>query len=314
MRLFALQATRALGERIASAAGLELAAHEERDFEDTEFKVRPLDGVRGERAVVCQSLFADDRQSANDKLCRLLFMIGALRDDGAAEIVALVPYLAYARKDRRTKPHDPVTSRYVAVLLEAVGTDVVVGLDVHNPAAFENAFRVPTVHLEASPLFVEHFAHAAEAAESVVVLSPDAGGMKRARRFAAALAARTGRPVDLALMEKERSEGRVAGTAFAGDVRDACVIVVDDLIAGGTTVVRAAEAARQRGARSVHAAATHGVFATGAVEKLGAAGLDSIVVTDSAGDPRGRAAALGDRLVVLGCAPLLAAAVRDLDR
>lgn len=312
MKLFALQATRALGAGIAAHASLRLAPHEEREFEDSEFKVRPLEAVAGERVAVCQSLVADADQTANDKLCRLLFFIGALKDARAAEVVALVPYLPYARKDRRTKPFDPITIRYVAALLEAVGTDVMMTLDVHNPAAFENAFRCPTVHIEAAPLFVEHFASAIPPAAKAVVLSPDAGGVKRARTFAAALAERRGGPVDLALMDKQRSERRVSGDAFGGDVRDAAVIVVDDLISGGTTMARAAAAARARGAVAVHAAATHGLFSAGAAELLRDAGFDSIVVTDSVGDPRKRVPALGARVTVLHCAPLLASALGSL--
>ena len=314
MKLFCLDATRPLGERIAAAAGVPLAAHEEREFEDSEFKVRPLESVAGERVFVCQTLSGDARSSASDKLCRLLFFAGALKDDGAAEVIALVPYLAYSRKDRRTKPHDPITTRYVAALFEAVGVDVVVTVDVHNPAAFENAFRCRKVHVEAAPLFVEHFAARVGASERVVVLSPDAGGMKRAQRFAAALEERTGRAAELAVMEKQRSQGRVSGEAFAGDVAGAVVIVVDDLVSGGTTVARAARAAAARGARAVHAAATHGVLGKGAAETLALPELASLVLTDTAGDPLARCPSLGAKLTVLGSAPLLASAIAALNR
>ena len=143
LSLFALHATAELGAAVAAALGRPLAAHEEREFEDGEHKARPLEAVRGADVFVLQSLHGGPEQSANDKLCRLLFFIGALKDSGAARVTALVPYLCYARKDRRTKPNDPVTTRYVASLFEAVGTDAVVTLDVHNPAAFENAFRMP---------------------------------------------------------------------------------------------------------------------------------------------------------------------------
>ena len=154
LRLFALQATAELGQAVADALGCRLAAHEERAFEDGEHKVRPLDAVGGANVYVVQSLHGGPAESANDKLCRLLFFVGALKDAGAARVTAVVPYLCYARKDRRTKPRDPVTTRYVAALVEAMGVDRVVAMDVHNPAAFENAFRCPAEHLEARPLFV----------------------------------------------------------------------------------------------------------------------------------------------------------------
>jgi len=258
---------------------------------------------------VCQSLASINGQSVNDTLARLLFFSGAAKDAGAERVVALVPYLAYARKDRRTKLRDPVTTRYVAQMFEAVGVDAIITVDVHNPAAFENAFRIGKENLEAAPLFAEHFASLATAAERTVVLSPDAGGVKRARAFAGLLERLSQKPVGLAFLEKHRTEGRVSGELFAGDVAGALVIVIDDLISGGTTVARAAGAAREHGARSVHAAATHGVLAAAAPETLGAAPLDSVVLTDTVNGVRQRGAFLGSRLRVLECAPLFAAAM-----
>jgi ribose-phosphate pyrophosphokinase len=239
----------------------------------------------------------------------LLFLCGAAKDAGAEHVTALVPYLAYARKDRRTKPRDPVTTRYVAQMFEAVGVDAVVTVDVHNPAAFENSFRIGTENLEAAPVFAGHFAPLASVVERTVVLSPDAGGVKRARAFASLLEGRSGKPVGLAFMEKQRSEGRVSGELFAGDVDGAVVIVIDDLISGGTTLARAAAAALARGARSVHAAATHGVLGAAAAETLGGARLESIVLTDTVTDVRRRAAFLGSKLRVLETAPLFAAVI-----
>ena len=156
--LFALEASRDLGTRVAGALGTVLARHEERGFEDGEHKSRSLENVRGRDVYVLQSLYGDREQSVNDKLVRLLFFLGALKDASAAQVTAVTPYLCYARKDRRTKPRDPVTMRYVAQVLEAVGTDRVVTMDVHNLAAYQNAFRIPAEHLEAKRLFVEHFA------------------------------------------------------------------------------------------------------------------------------------------------------------
>ena len=122
--LFALHASHDFGQRVSDALGIPLAPHEEREFEDGEQKARPLISVRGADVYVLHSLYGDSVQSGNDKLLRLLFFIGALKDAAAARITAVVPYLAYARKDRKSKPRDPVTTRYVASLFEAVGTDV----------------------------------------------------------------------------------------------------------------------------------------------------------------------------------------------
>jgi len=314
MRIFALQSSLPFGTPVASALGAALASHEERDFEDGEFKVRTLESVRGEHVFICQSLHGDAGESANDKFCRLLFFIGSLKDAAAAEVTAIVPYLAYSRKDRRTKARDPVTTRYVAALFEAVGLDTIVTMDVHNVAAFENAFRCRKEHLEAAPLMVAHFNARIAAKKRVVVLSPDAGGVKRAKAFAELLASSARRTVELAFMEKYRSEGRVSGSAFAGDVGDAAVIIVDDLASTGTTIARAARASRERGATEVHAAVTHGVFTADAATSLGGADIDSIVATDTVGDVRARCPALGARLVVLETASLFAAAVRRIAR
>jgi ribose-phosphate pyrophosphokinase len=309
VKIFGLNASQEFAAGLADRVGVWLASHEERDFEDGEFKARPLESVRGEQVFVCQSLSSSDGQSANDALARLLFLCGAVKDAGAEQVTALVPYLAYARKDRRTKPRDPVTTRYVAQLFEAVGVDAILTVDVHNPAAFENSFRIGKENLEAAPLFAEHFAPLAAAAERTVVLSPDAGGVKRARAFAALLESRSEKPVGLAFMEKQRSEGRVSGELFAGDVDDAVVIVIDDLISGGTTLARSVAAARERGAPSVPAAATHGVLAAAAAETLGSAPLESIVLTDTVSGVRRRGAFLGSKLHVLESAPLFAAAI-----
>ena len=142
MKLFGLNQTRRFAESLAAALGVPLAAHEEREFEDAEFKIRPLEDVSGARVAVCQSLAADSVFSPNDKLMRLLVFCGALKDAAAAHVTAVVPYLAYSRKDRRTQPSDPITTRYVAQLFEAVGVDAVTTVDTHSVATFENAFRL----------------------------------------------------------------------------------------------------------------------------------------------------------------------------
>jgi ribose-phosphate pyrophosphokinase len=311
MKLFGLNSSKEYTRRMAAALGVDLAPHEERDFGDGEFKIRALESVRDDHVYVCQSLAANDKLSVHDKLCRLLFFCGALKDAAAARVTAVVPYLAYARKDQRTKPRDPLSLSYLARMFEAVGIDGVVTLDAHNVAALENAFRCRKEHLEASALFAEHFARRASAAPRVVVLSPDAGGVKRARAFAALLAQRTTKPVDLAFMEKERTGSSIVGELFAGNVSDAFVIVFDDMIASGATVARAAAACGERGADSVHVAATHGIFTPGAAQSLGNASLSSIVVTDSVGNVRERCAGLSVPLEVLESAPLFA---RSIDR
>src|SRR5260370_1407344 len=283
IRLFALQATTELGKGIAEALGQPLAAHEERDFEDGEHKGRPLENVRDTDVYVVQSLHGGPTQSANDKLCRLLFFIGALKDAGAARVTAVVPYLCYARKDRRTKPGDPVATRYVASLFEAVGADAVMTLEVHNPAAFENAFRSPAIGLTAAPLFVNYAT--ALSGESLCVVSPDPGGVKRAELFRQALEAAVGRPVGKGFADKHRSAGLVTGDLFVGDVDGATALIVDDLVSTGGTLLRAARAARKAGATRVIALVPHGLFMPGAAEVIADPAIERIVVTDTVPPP-----------------------------
>jgi len=280
LAIFALEGSRPFGERVAARLSTALAAHEERDFEDGEHKARPLQAVRGCDAYVVHSLHGDDAQSANDKLCRLLFFCGALRDSGAANVTAVVPYLCYARKDRRTKANDPVTTRYVASLFEAVGIARVIVVEVHNVAAFENAFRCPSWHVEFAPILAAHFAPLVRS-RPVVAVSPDAGGAKRAQRFREELQLLIGKDVGSAFMEKSRSAGVVSGHVLAGDVRDATAIIVDDLISTGGTLVRAARACRAAGASRVIAAAAHGLFMDGAPELMTESSLSRIVVANT---------------------------------
>ena len=307
--VFAIGSSTGLGERICAKLGTKLARLEERGFEDGEQKIRPLVNVRNRDAYVVHSLNGDGEQSANDKLCRLLFFIGALKDAAAARATAVVPYLCYARKDRRTKSRDPVTTRYVAQLFEAIGTDRVICLEAHNIAAFQNAFRCGTDHLTADAMFAAYFKRLVGAAP-VAVVSPDPGGVKRAERFRRKLEAALQRPAAAGFMEKHRSRGEVTGEIFAGDVAGRSVIIVDDLISTGGTVSRMAVACRQRGAGQVHVAAAHGLFSRGAGDVLGAAPIDRIVVTDSVEPAQAETARIADRLEVLGVADLFAEAIR----
>lgn len=310
LSVFSLASGRALLERICGHLGVEPGRHEEREFEDGEHKIRPLESVRGRDVYVVEALFGDAERSVDAKLARTLFFLAALRDAGAARVTAVAPYLCYARKDRRSKPRDPVTSRYVAMLFEAVGVDRVVTIDVHNEAAFQNAFRIPTEHLTAIPAFVDVLAPLV--GEQAVVVSPDAGGVKRAERLRQALEARVGRPVGLAFVEKFRSEGVVRGGAVVGAVTDRAAILVDDLISSGATLARAAASCRERGARAVYAAATHGVLSADASRVLAGSELERIVILDTIPPRRVDLERLGGRLVTIDCAPLLASAVGRL--
>jgi ribose-phosphate pyrophosphokinase len=306
--LFALRGSETLGEAIARHLGDPLADHEERDFEDGEHKARPLVSVRNRDVYVVHSLSGDDDQSVNDKLCRLLFFIGGLKTAAADRVTAVVPYLCYARKDRQTKPRDPVTTRYVAQLFESIGTDRLITVEAHNVAALQNAFRCHTDHLDATALFARYFAREIGDAP-VAVVSPDLGGAKRAEAFREHLESTLGRPIAKGFMDKQRSMGQVTGEIFAGDVESRHVIIIDDLISTGSTMARVAAASRAHGASRVYLAATHGVFTAAASTAMQDPAIAKIVVTDTVSQNRPGGISIGERLVVLSVAELLAEAI-----
>lgn len=307
--VFGLGSSLGQATAIANQLGLRPGAVEEREFEDGEHKARPLEDVQGADACVVHSLHAEPGQSVNDKLCRLLFFLATLRDHGAASVTAVAPYLCYGRKDVRTRELDPLHTLYLAQLFEAVGVGRVLCLDVHNPAAFGNAFRCRNQSLEAGPLLAEHLAPRLHDAD-VAVLSPDAGGFKRASAFRQVLQALLGRPVGLGMMEKRRSGGVVSGDALFGDVAGRTVLIVDDMIGTGTTLVRAARAARTGGARAVLAVASHGLFVGDAPVALVDPALDRVVVTDSVPPFRLAGSAAAARVETVPCAALFAEALR----
>lgn len=311
MKLFSLDASRPFGEKVAQALGISLAVLEERDFEDGEHKARPLESVRGEDVYVLQSLNGDPAQGVNERLCRLLFFLGAVRDAGAQRVTAVIPYMAYARKDRRTKSRDPLTSRYLAMLVEAMGIDAVMTVDVHNPAAFQNAFRCPTHSLDTRRLFANHMRKQCGHGP-VVVASPDPGGVKRAQGFKEMLEPMLGRELGAAYMEKRRSEGEVSGTLLTGDVENATVLVVDDLISSGGTLLRAAKACLDRGASRVYGLAAHGLFVGDAARVVSAPQLTKLIVTDTMPPTRLDPDVASKHLEVISAAPLFADAIRRL--
>jgi ribose-phosphate pyrophosphokinase len=310
--LFALSTSNIFGQKVSERLGVALSEHEERNFEDGEHKTRSLVNVREKDVFVIQSLYGDSQQSVNDKLCRLLFFIGALKDASAKRVTAVIPYLCYARKDRKTKPRDPVTTRYVANLLEAVQTDRVLTMDVHNLAAFQNAFQCRTDHLEAKKLFVDYFSAAISEANKVVVISPDVGGIKRAEQFRRALSKALGEKVAMAFMEKQRSDGVVSGAAMVGEVEDRIAIIIDDLVSTGTTLARAVEVCQEQRAAKIYAAVTHGLFVEQANRIFAGSALEKMIITDTIPPIRLSEGIIKNKLQIVDSAALFANAIRSI--
>jgi ribose-phosphate pyrophosphokinase len=311
MLLYSLDSDPTFALALATQLEVALAPHENRSFEDGEHKLRPLLDPRGSDAYVIHSLYGDPQNSPQDKLCQLLMFIATLREHGAARVTAVVPYLAYARKDRQTKPFDPVSLRYVAQLFEAVGTSQFIVMEAHNVAALQNAFRCTTVHLPAYPAFDSHIV-ALMGHETFAVASPDPGGVKRAQLWRESLEKTFLRPVGFAMIDKRRSTGIVSSESLvAGDVGGMTVLLLDDLIASGDTMRRAAVALRRAGAREVVACAAHGLFTGTATEALVDDSISKIWITDTVPPFRlPLACAVRRKLTITSAAPLFAQAIQ----
>ena len=311
MKLFALNASAGLGQRIADRLGTPLEPHEEREFAHGEHKARSLTDVWGEDVYVVSSLHGDRDYSVNDKICRLAFFAGALKDAGARQLTAVLPYFAYSRKDRRTKPRDPVSARYLATMLQGVGVDCIVTMDVHNPAALDNGFRGPAINIETHRLLAEYFIRTAgDSIDSI--LAPDLGGIKATRLFVDSYRELCGRTLPMGVMDKRRSEGLVTGSGLIGEAGHH-VLIVDDMIGSGTTLCRAAEACLEAGASHVSVGATHGLFENGAPKLFEQAGIDSITITDTVAiENLGLPDAHVARISVVGTAALFADQLRHM--
>jgi ribose-phosphate pyrophosphokinase len=312
IKIFSPNASRVFAEKVADYLKVTLSEHEERDFEDGEHKIRPLTNVRGADVFIIQSLYTDQKQSVNDKLCRLLFFIGALHDASAARITTVIPYLAYARKDRKTQPRDPVTLRYLAQILESVGTDHIVTIDVHNLAAYQNAFRCHADHLEAASLFISHLKPYLQDERKLTVVSPDVGGEKRAELFRQALVRVLEREVSFAFFEKARALAVLRAGRLVGEVAGNTVVIVDDLISTGKTLSHAAKICKEAGAKKVYAAATHGIFVSPAENILSEEALDRILVTDTIPPFRLSHQLLEKKLDILPASRLFAEAIKRI--
>jgi ribose-phosphate pyrophosphokinase len=286
-----------LAEAIASYLSTPLAAAVVRRFADMEIFVEIQENVRGADVFIVQST----SYPANDHLMELLIIIDALRRSSASRITAVVPYFGYARQDRKPGPRTPISAKLVANLITRAGADRVLTLDLHA-GQIQGFFDIPTDNLFASPVMVRDIKERYEL-NSLMVVSPDVGGVVRAR----GLAKRINAP--LAIIDKRRERaGESEVMNVIGDVQGRTCVLVDDIVDSGGTLVNAAEALLKQGANSVTAYITHGVLSGGAVARVTASKLKELVITDSIQPTE--AVRVAKNIRVLPIASLIGEAVR----
>jgi ribose-phosphate pyrophosphokinase len=303
-----MQSSKTYALEIADYLDVKLAEHVEKSFVDKELYIRADENVRACDCYIIQSLFSDSKESVNDKFTKLLIFIRSLKDASATRVTAVFPYLAYLRQDRKTESRAPVTTKYLAQILEAVGCDRILAMDVHNLSAFQCAFRIPTDTLEAKNLFVDYVAEQLKTeTKEIVVLNPDAGGVGRSDRFAKALCIRLKKDVPVVYLNKIREDGHVKGNRIVGDIKDKLVLAIDDMISSGSTLAKCYEATMAAGGELWGVCVTHGLFVDNAVANL--AKLNRIIVTDTIGPPP---ADLKSKLTIISTSKIFAKAIRRI--
>ena len=296
IKIIAGNASRPLAEAIAAYLELPLASCMVRRFADMEIFVELQENVRGEDVFIVQSTSFP----ANDHLMELLIMIDAARRSSARRITAVIPYFGYARQDRRTSGRTPISAKLVANLITEAGADRVLTLDLHA-GQIQGFFDIPTDNLFAAPVMVRDIKERLAPGERMVV-SPDVGGVVRARALAKRIDA------SLAIVDKRRERaGESEVMNIIGDVEGQSCILVDDIVDSGGTLVNAAEALLSAGARDVSAYITHGVLSGGAVSRIAASRMKELVITDSILPTQ--AVKLARNIRVISIAPLLGEAI-----
>ena len=300
MHLVSGRANLPLAEEIASALGAELGDAGPTEFANGELHCRFDESVRGGDVFIIQSHVAVDDRSLNDALMEQLIMVDAAKRASAKRITVVCPIYGYARQDRKASGREPITAKLVADLFEAAGATRLVSVDLHS-GQIQGFFNGPVDHLTAMPVLIDYLV--ADLPEDLVVVSPDAGRVKVAERYANALDA------SLAIVHKTRFQEKkhaVEARAVVGDVEGRPCVLIDDMIDTGSTLVSAAEQLVERGATKVYAAATHGVFSEPAIDRIKNSMIDKVVITDTVPLPSEKQI---DKIVVLTVASIIADAL-----
>jgi ribose-phosphate pyrophosphokinase len=298
LKIFTGNAHPALAREIAKYLGTKVGEAEIGSFPDGEVRVQILENVRGTDVFVVQPTC----RPVNDNLVELLIMLDAFRRASADRITAVIPYYGYARQDRKDRPRVPISAKLVADLVTSAGANRVLALDLHA-GQIQGYFNIPVDHLYATPVTVEYFRNLG--LKNWTVVSPDTGGVERARSFAKKLGA------PLAIIDKRREDAQTVEVMnVIGEVDGRVCLLVDDMIDTGGTIARAAQALKEKGAERVFACCVHGVFAGDAVRRLCSFDLEQVVTTNSI--PLPPEAAQNPKIKVLSVASLFAEAIRSI--
>lgn len=299
LKLFAGNSNPVLAKEIADSLGRPLGKSTVSTFSDGEIYVKIEENVRGNHVFIVQS--ASD--PVNTNIMELLILIDALKRASAREITAVIPYYGYARQDRKDQPRVPITAKLVADLIGSVGAHRVLTIDLHT-GQIQGFFNIPVDHLYASPVLLNYFKQ--KKFDDLIIVSPDAGGVERARAFAKKM------NVGLAIIDKRREgPNRTKIMNIIGEVANHDVLILDDMIDTAGTIAQAATAIKAKGARRIFAACAHPVFSGPAIERLNEAPIEEIVVTNTI--PLRGKELVCKKITVLSVAPLLGEAIKRIN-
>jgi len=297
LKVFSGRANRQLAQKIAEYLGITLGEMEVRSFSDGEIYVKINENVRGRDVFLVQPT----SPPVNENLMELLIMIDACQRASAQRITAVVPYYGYARQDRKDQPRVPITAKLVANLITKAGTDRILTLDLHVDQ-IQGFFDIKVDHLFAAPVIIDYFRK--KRLDNLTVLSPDVGGLRRARAYARAL------KVPLAIVDKRRPTANEAEIIhIVGEVKGRQILIIDDMVDTGGTLLAAVNILMEKGAVGVYAACTHPVLSGNAYQKIENSPLKELVVTDTIPLDLSKST---DKIKVLSVAPLLGEAIKRI--
>ena len=299
LKIFALSSNRPLAQKIADQVGVDLGKVSVTHFSDGEIKINIDESIRGDHVYIVQST----SYPVNDNLMELLIMIDALRRASAKTINIVLPYYGYARQDRKAQSREPITAKLVANMITQAGADRVLTLDLHA-AQIQGFFDIPVDHLLGAPLLANYFLENNFKNKDIVVVSPDHGGVTRARKLAEFLHA------PIAIIDKRRPKANVAEVMnIIGDVKGKVAVLIDDMIDTAGTITLAAQALQDAGALEVYACCTHPVLSGPALDRLNDSVIKEVVVTDSIQVPEEKT---GGKIVQVSVDQLMAEAIKRI--